>query len=53
MIVVVKDGSIELFKYDNVEISVVLEPAHADIEDVKTALSDALMYLEGGNADVG
>jgi hypothetical protein len=45
MIVIVRDGAVELFKYDTVEINDILTPARADFDDIKQALRDALQFL--------
>jgi len=49
MIVTVRDGAIELFKYDTETKVEALSPAQADIEDVKTALRKALRALGTGD----
>ena len=51
MIVIVRDGSIELFKYDTETKDEMLSPAQADIEDVKVALRKALRALGNSGDD--
>jgi len=46
MIVVVKDGTIELFKYDTDKLIDGLSPARADVEDVRSALKEAMAFLK-------
>jgi hypothetical protein len=51
MIVVVRDGTVELYSYDTEQATDGLSPASADIDDVKAALQEALAYL-GDDDDV-
>jgi hypothetical protein len=51
MIVIVRDGAIELYKFDSEKKAEELSPAQADIEDVKRALRRALRAL--GSATSG
>jgi len=48
MIVVVRDGTVELFSYDTDGAADGLSPARADIDDVRAALHEALAFLDGG-----
>jgi hypothetical protein len=45
MIVVVRDGSVELYSYDTEHKTEGLSPAQADFDDVRDALREALAYL--------
>ena len=45
MIVVVRDGAIALYTYDTDTKTEGLSPAKADIEDIRTALREALEFI--------